>query len=329
MKNKSKGAETEFPEQPASTSTSYLSPPDRVLSSLTEDIRTLIGLAQANANSVSIEKQETELPASNQALISYINRLLAMSRESIDRLNVSCSEISTPTSSIFQSSQSVNEATSNPIYSSYAAHEVSRLSNDSNNDLVVCLDSQLNDHDSADNIDAVNNTLLAVDNQQLHFSDQESLVEMTKRCNQNISTLTKMIEEVRAQGLSNSAAPHIFDQSIISNNQSKSPLPLDSTAYMSPPPQVLDWASIAQPVEGANEREKSMSLDPYGAAVMQLVAEIREQAASTGNHQKSDVSNALIPPNESSTQGEASNKMINIETGRPKPPVAFWRNIER
>lgn len=328
MKKKSKGAETEFPEQPASTSTSYLSPPDRVLSSLTEDIKTLIDLARANAN-VSIESQETKPPVGNQALISYINRLLAMSRESIDQLNVSCSEISTPTSSLFQSSQSVNEATSNLIYSSSAAHEVSRLSNELNNDPVVCSDSQLKNNESVDNMDRVNSTSLAEDNQQLPFSDQESLVEMTKRCNQNISILTKMIEEVRAQGLSNTPIPHFFDQSRISNNQSKSPLPLDSTAYMSPPPQVLEWANIAQSLEGGNEGEKRMSLDPYGAAVMQLVAEIREQTALTGNHQKSDASGLLVPPNESSTQGEASNEMINIETGRPKPPVAFWRNIER
>ncbi|KAK3932804.1 Centrosomal protein of 295 kDa [Frankliniella fusca] len=313
------------PDQPESTSTSYLSPPDRVISSLTEDIKALIALAQSNIQTQS--KNSHNLSRStqiqNQPLGQYINRLLAMSRESIDRLNVSCSDVSTPSSAIFQSSRPENEVNLNLTDIGFTAPPKKGASK-----LKILEQDQVNDTTECSDIFGSDNTAIP---SQLEvgpsptyseLNDNITLTDLTQQCHEKISALTRMIEEVRRETVvsSSSHSYSVSDKSSIPN-QSKSPMHFDSTTYMSPPPQVLEWADIAFP--SGYEDTSGMSLDPYGTAVMQLLADVRSQMIQKTTDPS--IATELLQSNHSQERSE----FLEANQNRPKPPVAFWKNIER
>lgn len=310
-------AEKEKQDQPESTSTSYLSPPDRVISSLTEDIKALIALAQSN-----IQPQFKNAHSSNKSQIQqYINRLLAMSRESIDRLNVSCSEVSTPASAIFHESGPENESDLNLTDIGFAVLADKKplkcrdLSQGQEATITDCPDSFSSDNHIIHIAPEVDQSF-----QHSESNDNATLTDMTKQCHERISALTKMIEEVRRETVvsSNSHSHSESDRSFIPN-QSKSPMHFDSTTYMSPPPQVLEWADIAFPSRFGEI--SGMSVDPYGTAVRQLLADVQSQMI-----QKATDPSVMT----ASLQDNQPKELIELPSeNRPKPPVAFWKNIER
>ncbi|XP_034239183.1 microtubule-associated protein futsch-like [Thrips palmi] len=313
--------DSDVQEHLTSTSTSYLSPPDKVLSSLTEDIKTLMALAQRNI----LPQSGT---SSNQVqhggpLVTYINRLLAMSRESIDRLNVSCSEVSTPSSAIFKSS--VTDVSPSENTSLAARTEGQFLPSKSmRRDADDRAKFQETIHDESKSKLCFSEP----DEWLLHsaLSDQGALTDMTRQCHEKISALTKMIEEVRRQAVVNSSTEG--DSLLSGDNQSRSTLHLDSTAYMSPPPHVLEWADVAAPALIGNDKDSRMSLDPYSNAVVQLLADVRSHMSSKVTELSEPLTAPLFrtPPHDGSSDIGGH---VELNYTRPKPPVAFWRNIER
>lgn len=331
VKQKEKASEDDKHDPPASTSTSYMSPPDRILSSLTEDIKTLISLAAQRGVEPQSKKQDehSDIPE-DLPLVGYINRLLAMSRESIDRLNVSCSEVSTPSSTIFRAPTSkVDQNVTEIGLAMSVQEETATMSGDGSQDQVDQPDHSF--RSIGDEVPCANLSKVGTRQWQLPTvsNDHESLTDMTKQCHEKISALTKMIEEVRRQSAVNSSTSNNSDQSFLSHNQSRTPVPLDSTAYMSPPPQVLEWADFALPsLNSVEERDHRMSLDPYGTAVMQLLADVRSQMASQVT-EPAELPTISVPATSPQENLERLRAHTEQSQSRSKPPVAFWRNIER
>lgn len=317
-------SQEEVQEHLTSTSTSYLSPPDKVLSSLTEDIKTLMALAKRNI--LPQGGTTSNNVTSNEPLVSYINRLLTMSRESIDRLNVSCSEVSTPSSALFKSSgiENVTDLSVADIRSLIAPTEkqVVPSKNLVQPDANDAPSFQESTHDES------RTSMRHTESEEwlLHsaVTDQGALSDMTRQCHEKISALTKMIEEVRRQAVVSSSTDG--DSILSADNPSRSTLHLDSTTYMSPPPQVLEWADIGAPAQMGNETDSRMSLDPYSNAVAQLLADVRSHMSSKATEDPLAAPFFRTPIHENSN--DVSGIMESNHT-RPKPPVAFWRNIER
>lgn len=315
--------DSEVREHLTSTSTSYLSPPDKVLSSLTEDIKTLMALAQRKIlpQSGTSKNHESSQISHDGPLVSYINRLLAMSRESIDRLNISCSEVSTPSSALFKSSSVDNAADFSVITAPTEKNGLqSRILNQDD------ADDTANFHESVNDESKRNMGNTEPDEWLLHsaLTDQGALTDMTRQCHEKILALTKMIEEVRRQAVVTSSTEG--DSNLSADNQSKSTLHLDSTAYMSPPPHVLEWTDFSAPALLGNDTK--MSLDPYSNAVVQLLEDVRSHMSSKGTELPDPLIASPFRAPALDSSNDVSGRLESNQT-RPKPPVAFWRNIER
>ena len=75
----------------SSESTLYMSPPEQIVSSNIEHLTSLLATVREQQRSKDVKSQKM-----NPLLVHYISRLLAMSRESVENLGVSSTDISTP-----------------------------------------------------------------------------------------------------------------------------------------------------------------------------------------------------------------------------------------
>ena len=135
---------------PSSSSTSYMSLPNKLLSAITDDLRSLLSLTRRR-----------QTAGTNPLLAHYISRLLEMSRQSVERLNVVTSEIPTPPSAVFRN-----------VSSGPGLNESEQLVSSAT--------------------DATNAS---------SSSDSSELVTVMRQCHARISGLSQMIEKVRQENV--------------------------------------------------------------------------------------------------------------------------------
>lgn len=244
-----------------SASTSYMSPPEKISSSHIVEMQAVINKINSKFGGENLNSS-FPLSEKNTILHHYIQKLLTMNRNNIDALNVSVSDVSTPSSDITTSPRNINEAVEQTIVDSFgelqehtiarkqviqeepinlssAEYQCSKILNNcdcmstpysDNYEVITLVNKKINE--ALDNIEnrILQETKTLPDEilQEDELPDAE-YTKLTNKCSQRISDLCEKINSVRKE------KQIILDSSSGSSSGKTVNQHFESTVYISPP----------------------------------------------------------------------------------------------
>ncbi|XP_066143260.1 myb-like protein X [Euwallacea fornicatus] len=258
----SKSCEASWKEQlsknsTATSSTSYYSPPDYTKPGTSETSSSLYNLRK--------KTQQTNIP--NDQLLNYIKRLLTMSKNTIDDLGASSSDVQTPSQSV------IEMETNHPLA---AVENVLKQVND------LTLEGTIAPLNSSTETSGKSNVGTTPEAEKITTELLSQYANVTDSCIKRIANLAAMIEQLRREKIQMIASPPLISP-IFSDDKDNS-----STKYFEFPP-TGDKLKETSSTASMDEEELNKRLLEIDMSLAEKLREFRQvQAQSEAEEEQLD-----------------------------------------